>query len=338
MKSEGTACENNAPKQRIFVTGAAGFIGSHLVEALIAGGHEVTALVHYNSAGNTGHLRQLSPASFARIRLVFGDVCDPEQMLHAVEGHDVIIHAAALIGIPYSYVAPRSYLRTNTEAAMNLLEAGKVHGVRRFVYVSTSEVYGSAKSVPIRETHPLQAQSPYSASKIAAEALVEAWHRNFGVPAIIIRPFNTYGPRQSQRAIIPTIIGQALAGEVLKLGALFPIRDFCYVTDTAAGLVAAAFDKDGGLGPYNLGTGAGVSIGDLVATIGRLLGRDLTVVEDPARLRPPEGEVDRLISDNSAWRAVSGWKPLAGLEEGLRRTIAAFSENPAGQGLPSYVV
>jgi dTDP-glucose 4,6-dehydratase len=324
--------------QKILVTGAAGFIGSHLVDALAADGHDVTALIHYNATQNIGNLTHLPPATLSRLRLAFGDVCDPEQMAGLAEGHDIIIHAAALIGIPYSYRAPRSYLRTNAEATVNMLEAARTHRIKRFVYISTSEVYGSAREVPIRETHPLRAQSPYSASKIAAEALVEAWRRNFGVPATIIRPFNTYGPRQSGRAIIPTIIAQALAGGPLKLGALSPIRDFSFVTDTVAGLIAAALHDAVPLGPYNLGSGTGVSVGELVDIVSTLLGRKLAVEEDARRLRPPEGEVDRLISDNSAWRRLCGWQPLISLEEGIRRTIATFPQASGIQPPADYVV
>jgi nucleoside-diphosphate-sugar epimerase len=325
-------------RRKILVTGAAGFIGSHLVEALAAEGHDVTALVRYNAVQHIGNLGQLAPATLAALRIVFGDICDPEQMAAITAGHDIIIHAASLIGIPYSYQAPRSYLRVNSEGTLNLLEAAKLHGIKRFVYVSTSEVYGSAREIPIRETHPLQAQSPYSASKIAAEALVEAWRRNFGVPAIIIRPFNTYGPRQSPRAIIPTIITQALAGDVLRLGALSPVRDFCFVSDTVSGLIAAALQEDVGHGPYNLGVGTGISMAELARAILRLLGRDLSIETDARRLRPPEGEVDRLISDNSAWRSRSGWRPIVGPEEGLRRTIASFRRSAAAKPLAEYTV
>jgi nucleoside-diphosphate-sugar epimerase len=198
---------------RVLVTGAAGFIGGHLVDALVRQGFETTALIHYNASRHIGTLARLAPETLAKVRLVFGDVCDPEQMAALAEGCDRIIHAAALIGIPYSYEAPRSYLRVNTEGTLNVLEAARRAGVSRLVFVSTSEVYGGAQFTPMDETHPLQAQSPYSASKIGAEALVEAWRRNFEVPALIIRPFNTYGPRQSRRAVIPALIAQALAAQ-----------------------------------------------------------------------------------------------------------------------------
>jgi nucleoside-diphosphate-sugar epimerase len=324
--------------RKILLTGAAGFIGSHLLEALVAGGHQVTALLHYNATQHVGNLSDVDRAVLSQVRLEFGDVCDPEQMVDLAQGQEIIIHAAALIGIPYSYAAPRSYLRTNAEATMNMLEAARRHGVARLVLVSTSEVYGSAIETPIHESHPLQAQSPYSASKIAAEVLVEAWRRNFAVPAVIIRPFNTYGPRQSRRAIIPTIIAQALIGETLRLGALAPVRDFSFVTSTASGIMTAALHPDIGPGPYNLCTGMGISIEDLVTVVGRLIGRRLTVAHDQRRLRPPEGEVDRLIGDNSAFRNMSGWNPETSLEEGLRRTISAMAEKRLGDGASNYVV
>jgi dTDP-glucose 4,6-dehydratase len=326
-----------ADGQRILVTGASGFIGSHLVEALVRQGVRTKALVHYNSGGRIGDLAALPPQILAEVELAFGDIQDPEQMTRLARGCDRIIHAAALIGIPYSYDAPRSYLRTNIEGSLNLLEAARRAGVVRFVFVSTSEVYGGALRTPMDETHPLQAQSPYAASKIGAEALVEAWRRNFDIPAVIIRPFNTFGPRQSRRAVIPTLIAQALAGGPLKLGDVSPIRDFSFVTDTVAGLIAAASAEALGPGPYNLGTGVGVSIGEVVERVGRRLGRRLVVERDPTRTRPPDGEVDRLVADNQAFRQATGWAPRVSLDEGLDRTIDAIRGDPAPDAT-TYVV
>lgn len=329
---------HNLNEKSVFVTGAAGFIGSHLVETLIRQGCRVTALVHYNAHQYIGNLSHIAPDLLAKVKLEFGDICDPGQMNALVHGHDVIIHAAALIGIPYSYAAPRSYLRTNTEGTMNMLEAARLHAIQRFVFMSTSEVYGSAREIPIKETHPLQAQSPYSATKIAAEALVEAWSRNFSVPAIIVRPFNTYGPRQSQRAIIPTIIAQALQGHSLRLGSITPIRDFCFVSDTVAGLITAAFHSDLGGGPYNLGTGRGVAISELIEIISNIIGHPLSIEQDEQRIRPVAGEVDRLIADNSAFYDASGWQPAVSLEDGLRQAMAFIARESHLTNINRYTV
>jgi len=329
---------HNLTGKSVFITGAAGFIGSHLVETLIQQGCRVTALVHYNAHQFMGNLAYVPPDLLAKVRVEFGDICDPEQMKALVADHEVIIHAAALIGIPYSYAAPRSYVRTNSEGTMNMLEAARFHAVRRFVFMSTSEVYGSARQIPIAETHPLQAQSPYSATKIAAEALVEAWSRNFSVPTVIVRPFNTYGPRQSQRAIIPTIIRQALQGQSLRLGSLTPIRDFCFVSDTVAGLITAAFHPGLGPGPYNLGTGRGVSIAQLIDIISGLVGHPLTIEQDEQRLRPEAGEVDRLIADNSLFHSASGWQPLVSLEQGLTHTINFIAAHSRSNDIIQYTV
>jgi nucleoside-diphosphate-sugar epimerase len=325
---------------RVLVSGAAGFIGSHLVENLATRGHEVTALVRYNARQDIGHLAAIEPALLARVRIVFGDVCDPEQMIALTAGHHVVLNLAALIGIPYSYQAPRSYLRTNVEGALNLLEASRRADIRRFVQVSTSEVYGTARTARIEETHPLQAQSPYAASKIAAEALCEAWRRNFNLPVVTVRPFNTFGPRQSERAVIPAIIAQAVRGGPVRLGSLTPVRDFTYVTDTAEALARAALHPGLELGPYNFGVGHGLSIGEAAQRIFSALGRSVPIELDPQRLRPPDGEVDRLISDNSLWRRATGWKPLIGFDEGLVRTIAALKADPtiANPALGGYVV
>lgn len=313
------------------VTGAGGFIGSHLVERLLHDGCSVTALVRYNSRGSFGWLEGVRhPALTVRL----GDVTDAHFVRGLfADGVDTVFHLAALIGIPYSYDAPLSYFRTNVEGTLHLAQAARDAGVRRFVHTSTSEVYGTAQYTPIDERHPLQGQSPYSASKIAADKLVESFHCSFGLPVVTVRPFNTYGPRQSLRAVIPTIVAQALAGGAVRLGSLDPVRDLTYAEDTAAGFVAAAAAPDEALGRvFNLGTGAAVSVGELVERIGSLLGRRLEVCVEQARVRPERSEVRVLLSDNRQARDVLGWKPACSLDEGLRRTIDWFrSQGPVAR-------
>lgn len=312
---------------RALVTGAAGFIGSHLVEQLAAEGYAVRAFVHYNSAGNWYNLEKIPPETLDQVEVVSGDIADPFTVDKAVEGCDVVFHLAALIGIPYSYVAPASYVSTNVTGTLNVLQACRRHGVRRMVHTSTSETYGTAQYVPIDEKHPLVGQSPYSATKIGADQLVESYWRSFDLPACIIRPFNTYGPRQSARAVIPTIITQALTGDVLKLGNLDPVRDLTYVEDTARGLIAGA-ECDAALGSVtNLGTGTGHAIREVVETVGRLLCKELTVEQDPDRVRPAGSEVERLISNNGRAREVMGWSPQVDLETGLAKTLDYIREH-----------
>ncbi len=310
-----------ASDQHIVITGAGGFIGSHLVEAALSAGHKVTALLRYGSQGSIGNLACIAPHSKTRLTLVFGDVRDAGQMQSLLEGADRLIHAAALIGIPYSYAAPESYFATNMDGSLNLLQAARRAALKRFVFVSTSEVYGSAQRPLITEDHPLSAQSPYAASKIAAEAACMAWASTYDLPITVIRPFNTFGPRQSQRAVIPTIVSQALAGGPLQIGSTWPERDFTFVNDTAEALVLAATHPQIGTGPYNLGTGSSVSIATLIDQVSALLMRRIDVQTDPARLRPDKSEVVRLTADNARFRAATGWVPKVGLEEGLRRTI-----------------
>ena len=306
---------------RVLVTGAGGFIGSHLVEELVRQGYQVRAFVHYNSANNWYNLEALSPEVLDSVETVAGDVADAFALDQAVRGCRVVLHLAALIGIPYSYGAPAAYVNTNVVGTLNVLQACRRHEVERLVHTSTSEVYGTAQYVPIDENHPLVGQSPYSATKIAADKLVESYWRSFELPACIVRPFNTYGPRQTARAIIPTIMVQALSGATLRLGSLDPVRDLTYAGDTARGFVAAA-RAEGMVGQVvNLGTAEGVSIGELVERIGALLGKELTVEQDPARVRPAGSEVMRLISDNSKARRITGWQPTVGLDKGLRATL-----------------
>jgi NAD dependent epimerase/dehydratase len=317
------------------VTGAEGFIGSHLVEALVASGARVRAMALYNSWGSWGWLDRLPPEMMADVEVVLGDVRDPRSTLEFVEGADVVYHLAALIAIPYSYRAPHSYLETNAGGTLNVLEAVRAHRTPRLVHTSTSEVYGTAVRVPIDEDHPLQAQSPYSATKVAADKLAESYHASFEVPVVTLRPFNTYGPRQSARAVIPTIITQLAAGrEEVALGALEPTRDLVYAADTARAFIAAATaPADAVVGRVlNAGTGREISIGDLAALIASLMGRPLRLREEAERLRPAASEVLRLLADASRLRELTGWAPTMSLEDGLAVTIDWFTreENLAG--------
>jgi NAD dependent epimerase/dehydratase len=314
--------------RRALVTGAGGFIGSHLVEALVEAGAEVTALLHYNADAAIGNLRLLPPAVLARAQLVHGDINDADFVRRLVAKSEVIFHLGALIAIPHSYSAPRSYVQTNVGGTLNVLEAVRAGDGQRLIHASTSEVYGSARRLPIDEAHPLQAQSPYAATKIAADKLVESYVRSFGVAAVTVRPFNTYGPRQSARAFIPTVIGQVLGGAAaVKLGATAPVRDLTFVTDTVAGFIAAATTPGIEGGCFNLGTGTGVAVGEVAARIIALMGSQARIELDAQRLRPAASEVARLVSANGAFAAASGWRPLVPLDDGLRRTIAFFERH-----------
>jgi len=311
--------------RRVLVTGGGGFIGSHLVERLVAAGATTRALVRYTSGGTWGWLDE-SPVK-ADIEVLAGDICDRDVLGRAMQGVDVVFHLAALIGIPYSYAAPASYVRTNIEGTLAVLQTAIAAGVRRIVHTSTSEVYGSAQWVPIDETHPLQTQSPYAASKAAADLMALSFNRSFDADIVTVRPFNTYGPRQSARAVIPTIITQALAGGPIRLGHLAPTRDFTYVLDTVDGFVRAA-EADGVAGKvFNLGTGQEISVGDLAGTIQSLLGTDLSVVADDERERPAASEVERLCADASAARTALGWTPSHRMADGLTKTIAWMKEH-----------
>jgi dTDP-glucose 4,6-dehydratase len=307
--------------KRVLVTGAGGFIGSHLTEALVQAGARTRALVHYNSRGDCGLLGLVEPAARREIEVVFGDVRDRSGVRAAARRCDVVFHLAALITIPYSYEAPQSYVDSNVIGTLNVLEACRDCSVGRLVHTSTSEVYGTAQITPIDEKHPLHAQSPYAATKVAADQLVYSYFAAFGVPAVTVRPFNTFGPRQSARAVIPTIITQALAGDEVKLGATSPVRDFLFVGDTARGFLAAALADHVCGEVFNLGTGHGVAIGRAVELVGQKLGRRLVVRSDEQRQRPEKSEVFELVC--SAQKAVVrlGWRPQVSLEEGLARTI-----------------
>lgn len=311
--------------ERVLVTGAAGFIGSHLVERLVREGYAVRAYVHYNALSHWGNLEKLSGDVLSQVEIVPGDLADSFTVDHAVSGCALVFHLGALIGIPYSYTAPAAYVATNVTGTLNVLQASRRHGVRRVLHTSTSEVYGTAQYVPIDERHPLVGQSPYSASKIAADKLAESFFLSFSTPVVTVRPFNTYGPRQSARAVIPTIISQALKGADIQLGSTDTIRDFTYVEDTAAGFLAAAHAAGVEGEVLNLGTGEAVTVGDLVERVGRIVGRTLVVRQDPARIRPAASEVGRLISDNRRARTMLGWAPEVGLDAGLSRTVDAIA-------------
>ncbi len=305
----------------VLVTGAGGFIGSHLCEEALRRGASVRAFVHYNSRNDWGRLELLPAESKRKLDVVPGDVTDALSVRKAVQGCDTVFHLAALIAIPYSYAAPASYVATNAGGTLNLLQACLESKARRVIHTSTSEVYGTARYAPIDEGHPLQAQSPYSASKVAADKLAESFFCSFDLPVCTVRPFNTYGPRQSARAVIPAIIAQALADLPLRLGSLEPIRDFTYVGDIVDGFLAAA-RSDRCVGEVvNLGTGVGVTIGNVVRRVGVELGRELALVRDEDRVRPNRSEVMRLECDNRRARELLDWAPRVELDEGLRRTI-----------------
>lgn len=307
--------------KKVLVTGAGGFIGSHLCETLLDLGAEVTAMIRYTSRSDWGNLELLPREKKAALHVVAGNIEDNAFVNGVVKGKEVVFHLAALIAIPYSYVAPASYVRTNVEGTLNIIEAARTFGTGRVVHTSTSETYGTARYTPIDEEHPLQGQSPYSASKIAADKLVESYHCTFGLPVATIRPFNTYGPRQSARAVIPAIISQALTQPTVRLGALEPVRDVTYVQDTIQGFIKVA-ESDRVVGStVNVGFGEGVSIRALAETILELMESDKRIIQDAERLRPSTSEVYTLVCDNSKVRELCGWKPSYALREGLRKTI-----------------
>ncbi|MDA8297436.1 MAG: GDP-mannose 4,6-dehydratase [Actinomycetota bacterium] len=312
----------------VAVSGAEGFIGSHVVELLVAKGYRVRAMALYNSFGNRGWLDALGPATMSSVEVYPGDVRDARSALGLVEGANAVYHLAALVSIPYSYKAPASYLETNALGTLNILEAVRHEETPRLVHTSTSEVYGSAQTVPIDERHPLHAQSPYAASKIAADQLVQSYHLSFGIPAVTLRPFNTYGPRQSARAVIPSVISQLAAGRhTVHLGSTTPTRDFNFVEDTAAAFVAV------GTAPaervvgrvLNAASGREVSVGALVRIVGMVMGCSVEISEEEERLRPPASEVNRLVGDSGALRALTGWSPMHSLEDGLALTVKWMS-------------
>lgn len=321
--------------KRVLVTGAGGFIGSHLVERLVREGARARALVRYGSTGSWGWLDRSSCK--AEVEVVAGDVRDAERVRAALEGVEVVFHLAALIGIPYSYEAARSYLQVNVEGTLNVLQAARAVGAR-VVHTSTSEVYGTARRVPIDEEHPLEAQSPYAASKIGADQLAGSFHRAFGLPVATVRPFNAFGPRQSARAVIPAIITQALWRPEVRLGRLDPTRDFNFVADTVDGFVRAGA-RDEALGQVvNLSTGREVTIGETARLVLRLLGKELPVVEEASRVRPAGSEVERLCGANGRAERLLGWRPTTTLEEGLAATIEWIRANEVAYRPGRYVV
>jgi NAD dependent epimerase/dehydratase len=321
--------------RRVVVTGAGGFIGSHLVERLVERGAIVTAVVRYTSSGSMGWLDHSSVRE--QIQAVAADITDARPVGRAIRGADTVFHLAALIGIPYSYVAPDSYVRTNIGGTATVLNAALEAGVRRLVHTSTSEVYGTACFVPIHEDHPIQAQSPYSATKAGADLLAWSYHRSFGLPVATVRPFNTYGPRQTARAVIPTIISQALRSNEVRLGDLAPTRDFTYVTDTVDGFLAVASADDAVGAVVNIGSGTEVSVGELAQMIVSATNPDARVVLDQARVRPRESEVERLCADTTRARRL-GWTPAHDLPSGLQRTIAWVREHLDTFGSNEYRV
>jgi len=308
--------------KKVLVTGAGGFIGSHLVEALLEKGAEVRAFVKYNGRGDWGMLSDLPAESLKSIDVIMGNICDPFFVRSAVKGCDYVFHLAALIGIPYSYVAPADYVMTNVQGTLHVLEACRSEGTKRVIHTSTSETYGTAQYVPIDENHPMQGQSPYSASKIGADRMVESYFRSFELPTVIVRPFNTFGPRQSARAFIPTVITQALTRDKIVMGALEPVRDMTYVKDTAEGFIQVGLAEKTVGQEVNLGVGQGETIGTMAKMILKLTGKKgMQIQQDPARIRPSKSEVMKLISDNSKALELSGWKPRYTLEQGLAETI-----------------
>lgn len=311
--------------KRVLVTGGGGFIGSRVCERLVEAGAETRALVLYTSSGKAEWL-DASPAR-GDVDIRRGDLADRDSVMDAVRGCEVVLHLGALIAIPYSYAAPESYVRVNVSGTLNVLQAARECGVGRLVHTSTSEVYGTARTAPMTEDHPLQAQSPYAASKVAADKLVESFHLSFGVPAVTLRPFNTFGPRQSARAVIPAVAVQALSGTHVRLGATHPTRDFVFVDDTAEAFLRAAAVPGIEGRTLHFGGGREVSIGDLARMIGRAAGREIEIITDEKRLRPEGSEVDRLIADASRAKEALGWAPQVSLENGIERTVAFIRDH-----------
>lgn len=317
----------NWQSKRILITGAGGFIGSHLVERIVKLGAKVRAFVRYNSRNDQGLIEVLPPQVKEKIDVVMGDLRDSEAVREAIKDIDIVFHLGALIAIPYSYIHPREVVETNIMGTLNVLNAVKDYKAKKMIHTSTSEVYGTAQYIPIDEKHPLQGQSPYSASKIGADKIAESFCRSYDLPIVIIRPFNTYGPRQSVRAVIPTVIAQALTQDTVYLGSLHPTRDLTYVDDVIEAFIKVA-ESDNSIGEViNIGSGFEISIGDLAKKIASLMGKNVKIVSDPKRIRPLKSEVERLIAGTARARELLGWKPKVSLDEGLRRTIEWFRKN-----------
>lgn len=313
--------------KKVLVTGPTGFIGSHLVETLVNLGAQVRAFAQYNSQNSIGLLEILPESTRKEVEVVWGDVKEMESVKKACDGRAVIFHLASLVSIPYSYLHPQEVVMTNTIGALNVLICSRESGAEKTVITSTSEVYGTARYVPIDENHPLQGQSPYSASKIAADKLAESFYCAYELPVAICRPFNTYGPRQSMRAVIPTIITQALTKDEIHLGSVTPTRDLNYVLDTVAGFIRIAESPRSVGEVINIGAGFEISIGDLAAKICSLIGKDIPIVSDEERKRPNKSEVNRLFADNRKAKELIGWEPQVSLDEGLKRTISWISSS-----------
>ena len=325
MNSSGESMQG----KKVFVTGADGFIGSHLVERLVAEGAQVRALIFYNSWNEIGWLRDVPVDVLREVELFHGDVRDTERVRAGVAGCDYVFHLASLIAIPYSYEAPRAYVETNVSGGLNVLQACRdSDSLVRLVHVSTSEVYGTAQQVPIPETHPLVGQSPYSASKIAADKMAESYHRSFGLPVVTARPFNTFGPRQTARAVIPTIASQLVAGlPKLKLGSLTPTRDFNFATDTAAGMLALAVCRSAEGRTVNIGSGEEWSIAQTVELLCEIVGRRVEIEAEADRIRPEKSEVNRLLADSRLIHELTGWRSVVPFREGLSRTVEWIGRN-----------
>ncbi len=333
---------NTTKRATILVTGADGFIGSHLTEALVRKGFNVRAFVYYNSFNSWGWLDQCAHDVKGQFEVFAGDIRDPHGVKEAMKGCDAVLHLAALIAIPFSYHSPDTYVDTNIKGTLNVLQAARELGIKRIIHTSTSEVYGTAQFVPITEKHPLQGQSPYSATKIAADQLAHSFHSSFDLPVVTIRPFNTYGPRQSARAVIPTIITQIANGSrTIKLGATTPTRDFSYVQDTVSGFIAA-LTSDGGLGEViNLGSSFEISIGDTAQLIAETMDATIEIISDEVRMRPENSEVERLWADNTKAKDIFDWRPAYsgrdGFKQGLAETIDWFTEPENFRGYKSEI-
>lgn len=313
--------------KKVLITGADGFIGSHLTERLLSEGAQVKAFVMYNSFKTWGWIDSFSPRKKEVVDIVCGDIRETDLLKQALKDVDIVFHLAALIAIPYSYASPSSYIKTNVEGTLNLLQTGLECSVEKIIHTSTSEVYGTAQYIPIDEKHPLQGQSPYSASKIGADMVAESFYRSFNLPVTTVRPFNTYGPRQSARAIIPTLILQMLKDTTIRVGSLHPIRDFTYVSDTVDGFIKAA-EADGINGQViNIGSNQGISIGDLTDTLAQIVGKEITIECEEERVRPAHSEVNRLLCNNQRAKELMQWQPTVKLTEGLAKTVNWFEEH-----------
>ncbi len=328
----------NLSGRRVLVTGAGGFIGSHLTEGLVESEARVRVFLRYNSRNDRGLLEKLPKDLVGDIEVVFGDLKDPAAVNRAVKGIEIVFHLGALIAIPYSYLNPMDFVQTNVVGTSNVLNACLEYGVKRLICTSTSEVYGTLRYAPMDENHPLEARSPYAASKIGADQLALSYHRAFGLPVVLVRPFNTYGPRQSLRAVMPTVILQALRSDVVQLGALHPTRDFNYVTDIVDGFLRAAEAERIEGEVINLGTGRETSIAELCGIVQEVLGKDFQVKQDERRLRPASSEVQRLVCDAGKARLLLGWEPRTTLDEGVARTVAWIERSVVARDPSAYYV